>query len=156
MKRATWRDWMQAAGVVLFFLALVHLLPAAPLQPPATIPAAAEWEYFYQVKEVAAPYDGDTIELTLSLGCEVFSVERVRLYGINTPERKNETLEAGNASRDHLAELTSRERGPFVFLSVKDRKEKYGRRLGWIYDRDGQCVNLLMLKDGFAVEAPWE
>jgi micrococcal nuclease len=51
---------------------------------------AAEW-----VKVI----DGDTIDVTVDLGFHVFREIRIRLLGVNTPELKGETKQAGEAAR---------------------------------------------------------
>ena len=44
-----------------------------------------EWQYQYKA-EVVRVVDGDTVDVLIDLGLNVFTKERIRLFGINTPE----------------------------------------------------------------------
>ena len=47
--------------------------------------------YEYRIHEVNRVIDGDTIDVTIDLGFDIFHQTRVRLYGINTPETRPRT-----------------------------------------------------------------
>ena len=49
--------------------------------------------YEYKVKEVVKVVDGDTIDVVIDLGFDLFKKERVRLAGIDTPESRTRDLE---------------------------------------------------------------
>ena len=76
--------------------------------------------------------DGDTMHLSVNLGCDVSVQMTVRLAGINTPEMN--TM-AGRAAKgvvqDWLA--THAPGSQVVVRTLKDKKEKYGRYLAYIY-----------------------
>ena len=40
----------------------------------------------YQIKEVIKVVDGDTIDIVIDLGFSIFTKQRIRLAGIDTPE----------------------------------------------------------------------
>jgi len=108
----------------------------------------------YQYRfELIRVIDGDTIEVMLDLGIETYRRELIRLYGVNTPEKRGATKEAAMAAQ---AFTTSWLIGTFPFhldsRSYKPR-EKYGRILGVVY-RYGDPVSLndALLKAGHAVE----
>ena len=112
------------------------------------------YEYRAQVRAVT---DGDTVRLDVDAGFGlVLTNEPFRLYGIDAPERKTETLGAGNQSRDRLAE---RVLGRIVSIRTlkptrehwpsRERQEKYGRYLVVIWDDQG-CVNDWMVEEGLA------
>ena len=97
--------------------------------------------------------DGDTIDVDIHLGFDVvLSKQRIRLYGIDTPESRTRNKEEkirGLISKDYVKDncyvgstirLQSRERG------------KFGRILGVIYkDGDTISINQKMIEEGFAV-----
>lgn len=115
--------------------------------------------YHYKASVVSI-YDGDTVTVDVDLGLGVWlRGQKVRLHGINAPEVRGETREAGIAARNFLIGLllylpsgTSRD----VFLrTYKDSEEKYGRWLARIYFAEGSefvDVNAKMVEAGHAVE----
>ena len=86
--------------------------------------------YEYKAKLVRV-IDGDTIDVDIDLGFKVFlQKERVRLFGINTPESRTRNLEEkklGLASKARLKELLPK---TFMLVTHKDGKGKFGRILG--------------------------
>ena len=55
--------------------------------------------------EVLRVVDGDTVDVLIDVGFSTFKKERVRLYGINTPECRTRDLEEkkkGLAAKDRL------------------------------------------------------
>lgn len=106
------------------------------------------FEYRARVLDV---YDGDTCTVLVDLGFRCSVEVKVRLLGINAPELRGDTKDAGVAARDYLAGLIL---GRDVFLKTeKDKQEKYGRWLGVIYLRldDNKSVNQKMIDDGYGV-----
>ena len=75
--------------------------------------------------------DGDTIVVDIDLGFKVFlQKEKVRLFGINTPEsrtRNKEEKVLGLAAKARLKELLPKK---FIVRTHMDKKEKFGRILG--------------------------
>ena len=108
--------------------------------------------YTYFVKSVDRVVDGDTIDISIDLGFDLTKKERVRLAGIDTPEKrtKNEKeKEMGYQATEflemHLMEATK--------LTVKTEKDgKFGRMLGWLYksDEDTMSINQIMIDKGYA------
>jgi len=94
--------------------------------------------------------DGDTIHLDVDLGIDIHVHLTIRLAGIDAPEMGTP---AGQAAKDWLI---NRLGSKTVYVdTVKDRKEKYGRYLGWIStDADPRApyVNQEMVVAGHAVE----
>jgi len=92
-----------------------------------------ELNNFYLYKAfVTDVYDGDTITVDIDLGFwTTLHKQKIRLYGINTPELKGETRKSGLAAKSWLASMIM---GKSIILeSIKDRSEKYGRILGTVY-----------------------
>lgn len=103
--------------------------------------------------------DGDTLDLILDLGFHTFIHERVRLYGINTPEvYGRNTSEEGKAASEFVKNwvIENSKSGVFVYTSLKyDARDKYGRSLGVLswQSEDGNThvsLNTLLISEGYA------
>jgi micrococcal nuclease len=105
--------------------------------------------YFYRAI-LRAVYDGDTVTLDIDLGFRQWMLGRsVRLAGLDAPELRGATREAGIAARDFLRAACPL--GTDLILeSLRDRTEKYGRLLGRLHLADGRCLNDLLLERGLA------
>lgn len=110
--------------------------------------------YHYRAKFVDA-YDGDTVTLDIDLGLYVWlRNQKIRLIGINTPELRGDTKEAGLKAK---AALLSMVVGKEIMVeTIKDSTEKYGRWLGRLHARDNAQapwvdVNLALVAAGHAV-----
>ena len=107
------------------------------------------YEYKAFVRKV---YDGDTITVDIDLGFDVMlKNQKLRLYGINTPEVRGESRELGIAVRDLVRQRISNK---WVTLKThKDKKGKYGRWLAEIYEAGvEESLNDWLLNEGYAVE----
>lgn len=109
--------------------------------------------YEYQA-EVIRVVDGDTVWLDVDLGCDTHIRMSVRLIGINAPEMGN--LD-GVKSKRWLTERLSICADTLVLRTYKDRKEKYGRYLGELWDSldatqdpARKSINDQMVEAGFA------
>ena len=108
--------------------------------------------YTYFVKSVDRVVDGDTIDISIDLGFDLTKKERVRLAGIDTPEKRtkdSKEKEMGYQATEflemHLMEATK--------LTVRTEKDgKFGRMLGWLYktDTDTMSINQIMIDKGYA------
>ena len=104
--------------------------------------------YTYRAK-CTSVYDGDSITLDIDLGFGHWMVnQKIRLFGINTPEVRGDERAAGLVSAERLRGLI--EGKEVTIVSHKDRKGKYGRWLATVY-LDGVNVNDLLLNEGLAV-----
>jgi micrococcal nuclease len=80
----------------------------------------------YQYKgTVTNVVDGDTVDATIELGFYVSLKLRFRLYGINAPEMKKDTLEAGKATKARVEELLLNK----ICTIDTYKPDKYGRWL---------------------------
>ena len=110
--------------------------------------------YTYKAKLIRV-IDGDTIDAEIDLGFGVFMRQRVRLYGINTPESRTRDLEEkerGLASKARLTELIAKE---FIIETLLNKRGKFGRILGVIHstlpDSDETFnVNERLVEEGHA------
>lgn len=112
--------------------------------------------YEYQCKVVRV-VDGDTVDVDIDLGFGiVYANQRVRLYGIDTPESRtrDETEKRfGKLAKRFLEEKIG---DGCVLRTRKDGKGKFGRILGefMVYDHvtDRQMsVNEIMIREHLAV-----
>lgn len=111
-----------------------------------------------QVRRVPASLprvvDGDTVEVTISLGWHIYLREIVRLYGVNCPEthgpkRSNAGFTAALFTAEWLKEAKSLE---IESLSFESRTDKYGRTLARIYRNDDPVsLNQALLDSGNAI-----
>lgn len=109
--------------------------------------------YFYNAV-IYYVYDGDTCTARIDLGFEFeFKKLKLRLYGIDTPELRGDTIDAARAARDFLKELVLDKE--VVVETVRDTKGKYGRYLAtiWVEGADGTFINVndLLVSSGHAV-----
>lgn len=94
-------------------------------------------------RSVIFVYDGDTILLD---GGDI-----VRYIGIDTPEidhkkRKHEFM--AQAARDFNTKMV---KGARVKIEVdRERKDRYGRRLAYVFLQNGDMVNAILVRKGFA------
>ena len=99
--------------------------------------------------------DGDTVDVTLDLGFDILYNNRIRLYGINTPESRTRDLEEkkrGLAAKDRVKELCP-VGSSIILKTTKDGRGKFGRILGEIFVPGAvQSINQLLVEEGHAVE----
>jgi micrococcal nuclease len=99
-------------------------------------------------------YDGDTITVNIDLGFHswLFNM-KIRLYGIDTPELRGDTIEAGRVARDYLRGLILDK--DIILETHKDKTGKYGRWLGVIHlphdNENTVSVNEILVHAGHAV-----
>ena len=113
--------------------------------------------YNFRVMEVNRVVDGDTVDLTLDLGFDVCKKERIRVAGVDTPEKRTRDLEEKALGVDATNWLKKRLRDAAAGGSLVVRTEleggvcKYGRVLGWLYSgEDEVSVNERMVAEGYA------
>ena len=110
--------------------------------------------YTYKVSHIHSVYDGDTCTVDIDLGLNiVIRKEKIRLFGIDTPELRgvsDEEKERGRQARDWLREnLDAAEE--VLIRTHKDKSGKYGRLLGELI-ADGKNLNLALVDQGMAKE----
>ena len=108
--------------------------------------------YEYRCK-VTRVVDGDTVDVDIDLGFGVWlHKERVRIYGIDTPEsrtRYKEEKKYGLMAKDFVKQFV---KGTNIILRTQkyDAKGKFGRILGDIIV-DGTSLSDTMIKEHHAV-----
>lgn len=114
-------------------------------------------EEFWQYKrvEVIRVIDGDTVELEIDTGFKNKHTDVFRIYGIDAPEIRGKTKEAGVAAKEFLDGFLLFSKLSFV-NTFKDKSDKYGRILVQIFvvdhrDQKISEVGAVMINAGHAV-----
>jgi len=106
--------------------------------------------------EVLRVVDGDTVDMLIDCGFSTFRKERVRLYGIDAPEsrtRDKEEKKKGLAAKARLQELIKNTKKKIIIKTELDKKGKYGRILGVLWDENKRKnFNTLLVAEGHAVK----
>jgi endonuclease YncB( thermonuclease family) len=111
------------------------------------------------VTEINRVLDGDTIDVTIDLGFDLYKKERVRVAGVDTPEKRTRNLEEKALGIDATNWLKEKLEGTLAGddeLSVRTElvggTGKYGRLLGWLYCGDELLsINEQMINEGYAL-----
>ena len=115
--------------------------------------------YNFRVTEIVKVLDGDTIDVLIDLGFDLFKKERVRIAGVDTPEKRTRDLEekalgidATNWLKKKLEDTIA---GDGDELTIRTElvggTGKYGRLLGWLYiNEDLISLNEQMITEGYA------
>ena len=110
------------------------------------------YEYFCKIQRVV---DGDTVDISVNLGFDIWHNARVRMMGIDTPESRTRNLEEkalGLASKARLKELLKGKKVKIV--CSKEGKGKFGRILADVHtiDKEGNDVNVnnRLIEEGHA------
>ena len=114
--------------------------------------------YNFRVTEINRVLDGDTIDVTIDLGFDLYKKERVRIAGIDTPEKRTRDLEekalgidATNYLKKKLEDTIAGDEELTIRTELKGGMGKYGRLLGWLYiGEDTLSVNETMITEGYA------
>jgi micrococcal nuclease len=100
--------------------------------------------------EVLRVLDGDTVEVMVDLGFGIQTKQRLRIYGVNSPEKDTE---AGKAARQFVSETLYGASEVHIRTfkqssqSDAEKREKYGRYLVQMIV-DDQPLDLLIIKAG--------
>ena len=116
--------------------------------------------YNFRVTEIVKVLDGDTIDVIIDLGFDLYKKERVRIAGVDTPEKRTRDLEekalgedATNWLKEKLEGAISGEDDLVIRTELKGGVGKYGRLLGWLYIGDEAIsINEKMISLGYAWE----
>ena len=114
--------------------------------------------YNFRVTKIVKVLDGDTIDVLIDLGFDLFKKERVRIAGVDTPEKRTRDLEekelgihATDWMKDKLTETIKGDEELIIRTELKGGTGKYGRLLGWLYIGDATIsLNEQMITEGYA------
>ena len=124
----------------------------------AMTPPSRKSCYNFRVTEINRVVDGDTIDVTIDLGFDLYKKERVRVAGVDTPEKRTRDLEEKALGLDATYWLKEKLEGAIdgddeltIRTELKGGVGKYGRLLGWLYVGDEQVsLNEQMITEGYA------
>ena len=124
----------------------------------AMIPPSRKSCYNFRVTKINRVIDGDTIDVTLDLGFNLTKKERVRIAGVDTPEKRTRDLEektlgidATNWMKEKLTETIKGDEELVIRTELVGGVGKYGRLLGWLYiNEDTISLNEQMITEGYA------
>ena len=108
--------------------------------------------------EIVKVLDGDTIDVLIDLGFDLYKKERVRIAGVDTPEKRTRNLEekelgidATNWLKKELEDVLAGDDELIIRTELHGGTGKYGRLLGWLYVGDEQVsLNEQMITQGYA------
>lgn len=92
--------------------------------------------YTYKSKIIRV-VDGDTVDLNIDLGFNIWTQQRIRLLAVDSPERKRDGFEE---STQFTKRWFWRYFDADIYLETK-KKDSFGRWLGYITCED-DCLNL--------------
>ena len=124
----------------------------------AMTPPSRKSCYNFRVIKVNKVLDGDTIDVTIDLGFDLYKKERVRVAGVDTPEKRTRNLEekelgidATNWLKKELEDVLAGDDELIVRTELHGGVGKYGRLLGWLYVGDEELsLNEQMITQGYA------
>ena len=122
------------------------------------IPPSRKSCYNFRVTRIDKVLDGDTIDVTIDLGFDLYKKERVRIAGVDTPEKRTRNLEekalgidATNWLKEKLETTIAGDDELSVRTELVGGVGKYGRLLGWLYVGDDELsLNEQMITEGYA------
>ena len=124
----------------------------------AMVPPSRKSCYNFRVVKINRVVDGDTIDVTLDLGFSLTKKERVRIAGVDTPEKRTRDkeekilgIDATNWMKEKLTETIKGDEELVIRTELKGGVGKYGRLLGWLYIGDDEfSLNEQMITEGYA------
>ena len=124
----------------------------------AMAPPSRKSCYNFRVVEINRVVDGDTIDVTIDLGFDLFKKERVRIAGVDTPEKRTRDLDekelgidATNWMKEKLEGAIHGDDDLVIRTELVGGMGKYGRLLGWLYIGDAELsLNEQMITEGYA------
>jgi len=126
----------------------------------AMTPPSRKSCYNFRCLEINRVVDGDTIDVTIDLGFDLYKKERVRVAGVDTPEKRTRNLEekalgidATNWLKEKLESAVAGDDDLVIRTELDGGVGKYGRLLGWLYIGDSEVsLNEQMIAEGYAHE----
>jgi micrococcal nuclease len=110
--------------------------------------------YTYKAKLVRV-INGDTLDIEIDLGFDIIIKQRLKLFGINTPDSRSSDVTIKQKGLDVKQRLISLLTKEFKVETMLNKRGKYGRILGKVYivdEKDNEvCINELLVDEGLAV-----
>ena len=109
----------------------------------------AIWAYRARPLKVV---DGDTLDVTVDAGFANYRTERLRLLGVNAPEKRGPTHGAGLLAQGYVEEWLEDAEGEWPLVIVTHKGDAFGRYLARVWRAfDGRELNADLLAAGYAV-----
>jgi micrococcal nuclease len=107
--------------------------------------------YTYKAK-ITNVVDGDTVDAEIDLGFGIKMNERIRLYGIDTPEIRTRDLDEkarGIDAKNFLKKTLQSYNNNIVIKTHFNKRGKFGRILAELYSPDMTSnINQLLVNEG--------
>jgi micrococcal nuclease len=124
----------------------------------AMVPPSRKSCYNFRVVSIDRVVDGDTIDVSIDLGFDLIKKERVRIAGIDTPEKRTRDLEekalgldATEWMKKNLEDTIAGDDELTIRTELVGGMGKYGRLLGWLYVGESDLsLNEIMITEGYA------
>ena len=124
------------------------------------VPPSRKSCYNFRVVSVDKVVDVDTIDGSIDLGFDLIKKERVRVAGVDTPEKRTRDLEEKALGLDatywmqkNLQDTLDGDEELTIRTELVGGMGKYGRLLGWLYVGDDDVsLNEKMIQEGYAWE----
>ena len=124
----------------------------------AMVPQSRKSCYNFRVIKINRVVDGDTIDVTIDLGFDLYKKERVRVAGVDTPEKRTRDkeekalgIDATNLIKEKLQSAIGGDDDLVIRTELVGGMGKYGRLLGWLYIGEAQLsLNEQMIEEGYA------
>ena len=124
----------------------------------AMVPPSRKSCYNFRVVSIDRVVDGDTIDVSIDLGFDLIKKERVRIAGIDTPEKRTRDLEekalgldATEWMKKNLEDTIAGDDELTIRTELVGGMGKYGRLLGWLYVGESDLsLNEIMIEQGYA------
>ena len=124
----------------------------------AMVPPSRKSCYNFRVVSIDRVVDGDTIDVSIDLGFDLIKKERVRIAGIDTPEKRTRDLEekalgldATEWMKKNLEDTIAGDDELTIRTELVGGMGKYGRLLGWLYVGESDVsLNEIMIQEGYA------
>ena len=123
----------------------------------AMVPPSRKSCYNFRVVSIDRVVDGDTIDVSIDLGFDLIKKERVRIAGIDTPEKRTRDLEekalgldATNWMKKNLEDTIAGDDELTIRTELVGGMGKYGRLLGWLYVGESDVsLNEIIIEQGY-------
>lgn len=106
------------------------------------------WEYRAKVVKIV---DADTADFSIDCGFKVFHEIRLRVAGVDAPERFTDEGKAATAWLTEVMPVGS----DVIIRTEKDKTGKYGRYIGWI-EVKGNDLSKMLVDAGHAVVVDYD
>ena len=105
---------------------------------------------FIYEAELSRVVDGDTIDLVIDMGFRNYTTQRIRLAGLDTPEKNRREQRAAGMAATAAVGGWLENAGQLTVETGKD-SGGMGRWVGTIWAENGDCLNDWLLATGWAM-----